>query len=48
MDTSNIKKSLPKSFLKGKLDVIDLHEGHQVSEGRVLSPERTLSVISNL
>lgn len=48
MNTSNIKKSLPKSFAKGKLDIIDLHEGHQISESKVLSPERALSVISNL
>lgn len=48
MDTSSIKKALPKSFLKGKLDEIILDEGHQISEGKVLSPSRALSVINNL
>ncbi len=48
MSTSDIKKALPKSLLKGKLDVIDLHQGHQISEGRVISSKHALSYINNL
>jgi len=48
MDTNSIQKALPKSFSKGKLDIIDLQEGHQLYEGKVVHPERALEVINGL
>ncbi len=48
MDTSSILKALPKSYSKGKLDIVDLHEGHQLYEGKVVHPERALDVINGL
>jgi len=48
METSAIKNVLPKSLLKGKLEIIDLHEGHQIHQGKVIHPERALEVINHL
>lgn len=48
MDTNSIQKALPKSLSKGKLEIIDLHEGHQIYQGKVSHPERALDVINNL
>jgi len=48
MSTTAIQHALPKSFSKGKLEIIDLHEGHQINEGKVISPGRALEVVNGL
>ena len=48
MDTNSVQKALPKTLSKGKLEIIDLHEGHQIYQGKVSNPERALDVINNL
>jgi CBASS immunity sensor of nucleotide second messenger signals len=48
MNTNSIQNELPKSFIKGRLEIINLYQSHQLHEGIVLSPERALNVINNL
>jgi len=48
MNTSSIQNALPKSFIKGGLEIINLYQGHQLQEGEVVLPERALNVINNL
>ncbi len=48
METHHVQKALPASFRKGRLDIIELAEGHQLHNGVVVSPHRALDVINHL
>ncbi|MBL4672368.1 MAG: SAVED domain-containing protein, partial [Arenicella sp.] len=48
MEVTAVQSALPKSFSKGRLDYIDLYEGHQLDQGKVFRPESALKAISNL
>jgi hypothetical protein len=48
MRASNAQDALPKSFSRGKLDIVDIYESNQLSEGEVISPKHALTKIKGI
>ena len=48
MEISQAKAAVPRSFSNGRLDVIDLQEGHRLHQGVTEHPERALRTIIDL
>ena len=48
MNTTDIRRALPASYTKGKLETIDIHEGHQLHNGKVISPDHALEVVNGI
>ncbi|HFD32945.1 MAG TPA: SAVED domain-containing protein, partial [Gammaproteobacteria bacterium] len=48
MNVTDVRGALPGAFSKGKLEIIDLHEGHQLHNGSMVAPERALDVVNGI
>ncbi len=48
MNVTDVRGALPGAFSKGKLEIIDLHEGHQLHNGSMVTPERALDVVNGI
>lgn len=48
MNITDVRRALPGAFAKGKFEIIDLHEGHQLHNGNMVAPERALDVVNGI
>lgn len=48
MEIVQAKTALPRGFFNGRLEVIDIHEGHQLYRGTVSHPERALRAVLDI